>query len=170
MFPVSACMYFPHVQTLMSMISSYSDCLAGILVDLSRRDVKDKRPGFAKPYWPEELSDLKRLSVQAPNLWSLNGRLKYKGAIRLARVNFEKGVNDKLADKLQQGDLKGIWDKWNTVFGVASSHNASIEGDIDLIVMANEFAHYFARNFLNSSDNVMLKNKFEIVYKSMLVL
>ena len=53
------------------MINSYSDCLAGILVDLSRRVVKYKRPGFTKPYWSEELSDLMRFSVQAHNIWSM---------------------------------------------------------------------------------------------------
>ena len=32
-------------------------------------------------------------------------------------------------------------------------------------MIANEFAHYFAGNFVNSSNNVMLKNEFETVYK-----
>ena len=64
------CAYFDH----MSMINSYSDCSAGILEDLSRRVVKYWRPCFTKPYWSEELSDLKKLSVQAHNIWSLNGR------------------------------------------------------------------------------------------------
>ena len=50
------------------MINNYSDCLAGILADSSRHDVKYKRPGFNKPYWSVELSDLKRLSVQAHNI------------------------------------------------------------------------------------------------------
>ena len=59
------------------MINSYSDCLAGILVDSSRRVVKYKRPDFTKPHWSEELSNIKTLSVQAHNLWSLNGCPSY---------------------------------------------------------------------------------------------
>ena len=47
------------------MINNYSDCLADIIVDSSRRVVKFKRPGFTKPYWSEKLSDLKRLSVSS---------------------------------------------------------------------------------------------------------
>ena len=35
----------------------------------------------------------------------------------------------------------------------------------DPSVIVSEFAHYFAGNFVNSSDNVMLKTKFETVYK-----
>ena len=92
-------------------------------------------------------------------------KLRCEKAIRLARVNFEKGVSDKLADKLHQGDVKGFWGKWNILFDVASNHNASIEGYTDPTVIANEFAHYFAKNFVNSSENVMLKNKFETVFK-----
>ena len=106
------------------MINNYSNCLAGILVNSSRRVVKYKRPGFAKPYWLEELSDLQRLSVQAHNLWSYNNygrprygilnddrllcKSSYKRAIRLVRVNFEKSVSDKLTDNLLQGDVKGF--------------------------------------------------------------
>ena len=61
----------------MSVVNNYSDCLAGILIGSSRCVVKYKRPGFTKPYWSEELSDFKRLSVQAHNLWSLIGRPRY---------------------------------------------------------------------------------------------
>ena len=117
--------------------------------------------------------------MQAHYIWSLNGRprygilndnrllckSKYKRAIRLARVKFEKEVSDKLANKLLQGDVKGFGGKWNTVWGVASNQNASIEGNTDPTVIANEFAHYFAGNFVNSSDNVMLKINFETVYE-----
>ena len=35
------------------------------------RVVKYKKPGFTKPYWSQELSDLKRLSVQAHNIFGL---------------------------------------------------------------------------------------------------
>ena len=51
------------------------------------------------------------------------------------------------------------------MLGVASNHNASIEGKTDPTEIANEFAHYFVGNFVNSSNNVMLINKFETVYK-----
>ena len=170
----------------MYIINNYSNSLAGILLYSSRRVVKYKRPGFTEPYWSEELSDLKRLSVQVNSIWSLNGRPKYgilndnrllyksryERAIRLAKVNFEKGVSDKLADELLQCDVMGFWSDWNTVLKVASNHDASIEGNTDPTVIANESAHYFAGNFVNSSDNVKLKNKFELYrpIKSMLVL
>ena len=36
---------------------------------------------------------------------------------------------------------------------------------LTLLLITNEFAHYFAGNFVNSSSNVMLNNKFETVYK-----
>ena len=93
--------------------------------------------------------------MQAHNIWSLNGRPRYRiltyngllcklrceKAIRLVRVNFEKGVSDKLADKLHQGDVRGFWGKWNILFDVESNHNAFIEGNTDPTVIANEFAH-----------------------------
>ena len=56
------------------------------------------------------------------------------------------------------------------MFGVASNHNASIEGNTDPTVIANEFVHYFAGNFVNSSDNFMLKINLKLYIKSMLVL
>ena len=74
----------------------------------------------------------------------------FKKAIRLAMVNIENGVSDKLADKLQQSD-KGFCSQWNAVFRVASNHNTSVEGNTDPSVIVNEFVHYFAGNFFNFS-------------------
>ena len=58
--------------------------------------------------------------------------------------------------------MKGFWGKWNTVFKVASNHNAYTEGNTDPTVITNEFIHYYAGNFVNS-DNFMLKNKFKTI-------
>ena len=51
------------------------------------------------------------------------------------------------------------------MFGVGSNHNASFECNTNPIVIANKHAYYFAGKFVNSYDNVMLKNKIETVYK-----
>ena len=68
------------------------------------------------------------------NNYRLLCKSRYRKAIRLARVNFEKGVCDKLADKLLLGDVKSFWGRWNTVLEVASNRNAFIDGNTDTTV------------------------------------
>lgn len=97
-------------------ISKFRDKLAQLLTKNAAVYVKRKVYGVTKPYWPDALSKLKRLAVEAHVAWNVNGRLRhvilndslllcetcYKRALRCACDNFVHSVNEILVIKLMQ--------------------------------------------------------------------
>jgi hypothetical protein len=145
-----------------------------ILHDAAKLCFPIRGKGFQKHYWSDELSNLKRLSIQAHIVWRdagspRNGPLndnrllckqRYKHAMREAKRNAVKKVNNKLVNDLLINDLKSFWKFWNAKF---SNHIPSkrIIGDLSNSVdICQGFAEQFKTNFVDSGDNIALKNKF----------
>ena len=117
------------------LINKFSDYLASILVNTASCEVKRKIHGVTKPFWSSELTELKRLSVEAHRVWLFNGRPRsgmsndnrllcksmYNITICLTRKNFEHGLSNRLASKILESDCKDFWAMWNSVFGTKNA-------------------------------------------------
>jgi exonuclease III len=160
-------------------LCTFCDNLASCVKSAAENSVEAKSPGIKKPYWSSELSDLKRLSIEAHVNWEANGRPKsgfandnrlmckyrYKRAIRVARYNFEHNLSNKLADKLLKGDSRSFWSIWNAEFGNSKFVNASIGGICDDAKIAQGFADSFSNNFYDSASNDKLMKRFLSAYE-----
>ena len=85
------------------LISALCDQITFLLKDAAREAVKKEKTNVTKPYWSEELSKLKRLSIEAHTVWVMHGRpyqgiindnrlpckSRFKKAIRQIRCNFD---------------------------------------------------------------------------------
>ena len=83
-----------------------------------------------KPFWSDELSDLKVASIDAYNIWINSGRpfsglinklrldckYKYKSAIKNAGLEFELNQDDEISQLYLKKDMDNFWKKWNSRF------------------------------------------------------
>ena len=165
-----------------STVNEFSDELAGILKDCANYGVKQKIAGLAKPYWSHELTELKRLSIEAHAGWVAQGRprfgvvndnrllckARYKQAFRLARRNFENNVSDRLALKLLHGNSKSFWAEWKAKFGSTKVSNVEVGGNVSPDMVAQGFADYFKGNYCDSAVNIKLKERYMAAYESLI--
>jgi hypothetical protein len=182
-YPHLSCCFPCHCSNHNVCINTFAEQLMNILKDAADSGVKHKVAGYAKPYWSDDLSMLKRLSVEAHLAWVAQGRprfgavndnrllckSRYKHAFRLARRNFERSVSDKLAAKLLNGDSKSFWAEWNAKFVASKNANYEISGITSPDVISQGFAKYFSVNFCDSNANINMRDKFNNVYDKLVV-
>jgi len=89
-----------------------------------------QRHGPLKPYWCEELQELKKASIDAYNLWMLcdrprdgivnrmriESKYKYKHALRAAGRKDNLDFNDKLSELYLAKHMDDFWIQWNRKF------------------------------------------------------
>ena len=143
------------------LISAFYDQIAFFLKDVARVAVKEKKTNVKKPHWSEELSKLKRLSIEVHTVWVMHGRphqgiindnrllckSRFKKAIRQARCNFDWSVNNSMADKLVHGDYKSFMAKWHSVLSSAKVNSVNFSAYNCVADVTQELANCFEKNF-----------------------
>jgi len=102
------------------------------------------RHGAFKPYWCEELQELKKplSSIDAYNLWKFCDRLrdgivnrlrieskyKYKHALRAAACKDNLEFDDKLSELYLTKNMDDFWDQWNRKFSKRTKSATNING------------------------------------------
>ena len=138
------------------------------------------RPTMSKDYWDVGLTNSKKASFDAFCLWRDVGRpssgpvhdlkvkthFQYKGAIRKAKKQFDKNRCDRIHDNLLQGDNNRFWESWQDLHGKRSNNITRINGNIDDLDIANDFAASLKKIYddANSDQAGLLSSKFELLY------
>ena len=153
--------------------------MASVLYQAAKVCFQSKCKGFRKHYWSNNLNNLKQLSIASHQAWKEGGsprngvlndnrllcKKRYKCAIREAKRNAGKKVNDKLIKDLVTNDQKSFWKHWKVNFNQKVSSKRVIENLSDNRDISQGFGDYFKNNVINFSENIDLKNKFLDVYE-----
>ena len=153
----------------------YND-IVGALQRAERITIPRVPQNSLKPFWNEQLDELKEKSVFWGRMWTNAGRprsgelfkikvncsLKYKMAIRQALYDFDHSFDDELYDHFVSKEPKQFWKCWNKKFrrGVASSKPTYINGLDNDDKIAAEFAKTFSAVYYNSYDDKDSMDKF----------
>jgi len=128
---------------------------------------------FFKSFWTDELTDLKRASVEAYQLWKmcdqpktglvnklrLEAKYKYKIALRKAMMDECMELDDEISNLYLQKDINKFWRKWNAKFNVKSMKPSNVNGMSRDEDIANCFSNSFSSVYFNSyQDNSPLIN------------
>ena len=125
-----------------------------------------KTHGVAKHFWSEELSALKRKSVDAFALWKSAGcpksghlfleknhaHLQYKRALRKSKKDCAHDISDELSYDLLSHDSNRFWKNWNKI----ESRNCDVscvDGNISHKDIANAFSSTFRKVYDNADTN-----------------
>lgn len=120
-----------------------------------------------KPYWIDELDNLKSDSIFWHNLWTQAGRpssgvlhrirlsckAKYKLAIRAAYANFENKLSEELSVHFMKKNIPDFWKTWNSKFKKNVCKRVNLDGCTNDEETANKFAAHFNNVFCKSSDD-----------------
>ena len=129
-----------------------------------------------RSFWTDELSDLKRASINCTNFWKSQGSptsgpvydckknccMKYKTAIRRSKKENEKHRNDHMYSDLLNHDTNSFWKSWNSLNRVGDSIVSRIDGETEEGNIANAFASYFQSVYSghDSPEHELLKDDF----------
>ena len=111
-----------------------------------------------RPFWTEELDDLKAKSVFWHRIWQDSGRpsngalhqikistqLKYKLAIRQSFVDFENRHTDELHMHFLNKNVPEFWKVWNRNFNKSVISHVTINGSVNDQQVADAFAVHFS--------------------------
>ena len=137
-----------------------------------------RRHGLAKPFWTDELNDLKKKSFDAHRLWlssdsprsgpiyieKIRTNSQYKLMLRKCKRECNNNISDDLANNLLSKDNNSFWKNWNKLKGGNVSSSSIIDGSISHDDIANTFASYFKSVYSKSNADDVLKQKFESSY------
>ena len=140
----------------------YSDIVNAIFT--ADKSLPRRKHGIAKPFWSSELSDLKRRSIDACNLWKLAGcprsgdifrekcraNVAYKSAIRSAKKVKMTEKNDSLYLSLSSRDTNTFWRNYKKLNGKVNNA-CRIDGYVDDAEIANSFKNTFSKVYANGN-------------------
>ena len=129
-------------------------------------------PNAQRSFWNPELDELKEASIECDIHWKSIGRPKmgpafecwkkcrfsYKSAIRRAKAENDKAMNEALLNDLANKDGVAFWKKWNSINKAGNLISSRINGETDEKGIAEKSAFPF-----RISDNpafVSLKERF----------
>jgi hypothetical protein len=156
------------------MINEYYASIVKALSLVSRATIPAIPAMSLRPFWTEELDDLKAKSVFWHRVWQDAGRpsngalhqvkvscqLKYKLAIRQAFVNFEHRHTDDLNRHFLNKNIPEFWKVWNKKFSKSVASQVTLNGSNNDQDIADAFAVHFVDVFsaspvhvYNSRDN-----------------
>ena len=149
-------------------INSYYENIVAALHDAARTSIKRMPHHSLKPFWNEELDKLKHDSIFWHNLWTEAGRpssgvlqsirlsckARYKLGLRNAYSQFENSLSDEMCHHFMNKRIPEFWKTWNANFKKNISKKININGHINDVDVANEFAAHFKRVFSSSGDDV----------------
>jgi exonuclease III len=144
-----------------STINEYYVAIIEALLQASQVTVPSIPAKSLRPFWTDELDDLKAKSVFWFRIWQDSGRppsgtlhqikastqLKYKLAIRQAFVDFENRHTDELHMHFLNKSLPEFWKVWNKKFNKSVASHVSINGSVNDQQIADAFAVHFSDVF-----------------------
>ena len=116
------------------------------------------KPGVHKHWWTPKLDDLKKQCIDASDLWKYYGRprsgdinknriqckMRYKNAIKEARLNADMQLNDKLYEHLCNKNDIEFWKAWRKRFCTRNLQPTGIlNGQTGSDNVRNEFTNYY---------------------------
>ena len=142
------------------------------------------RAGTKKDWWSEELTDLKRQSIEIQTLWLAQGRpnqgpihierlrvrAAFRRAIRAAQRAPKQASWDKLHSALEQNDTNDFWNSWRTLYNKKNSRFAPVvDGCSGKEDIADTFKKSFERNSVpNNQEKVdELNARFSTKYREL---
>lgn len=127
-----------------------------------------------KPYWNEELNQLKDISISMHSAWKSAGsprsgiindaRMKAKNDYKMAIKHFQCECDHNFADDL--GNLyiskqtKNFWKLWASKHKKRPVNTFSIEGQSDHKCIAEKFKNYYSQIYVNSNEDKSAVNEF----------
>ena len=139
-------------------IDCYYETVVTALYQASSKAIMRIPNKSLKPFWNEELDNLKSDSIFWHNMWieagkpnsgilqqiRLSCKAKYKPGIRDAYANYENRLTDELQVHFQNQKFPELWKTWNTKFRKNITKHININGHTDDNSIANEFAKHFS--------------------------
>ena len=133
------------------------------------------RPGVEKDWWTENLTELRKKSIEIQNLWVRQGRPRqgptqaerlraraaYKRAIRAAQRAPKQAIWDRLHTTLSENDSNTFWKSWKKIYNKNKSHLAPVvDGCSSHENIADAFKESFRKNSTpNNTDSVKSLDK-----------
>ena len=133
-------------------------------------------PVIHKPYWSEEISDLKRKSIDCCNKWREDGcprsgdvyqckrrcSLEYKKAIKAAKAEYDSRINYDLHDHLASLDNDAFWKVWRNQIKERNPLSTRVDGETSERGIAEAFRVHFQRVYSNHNtpEHESLKSQF----------
>ena len=166
----STCNVSQHCHVLESYF--HDICNAIVKADLT---LPRKKHGVARHFWSDELTDLKQKSIDSCELWKLAGcprsgpifcekqksHYNYKIAVRRAKKDANKEVNNDLNDALASHDYNTFWKRFNST-NANSENVCRIDGFVDEQQISNSFKNTFSNvyNAPKTEAHVNLDKRF----------
>jgi hypothetical protein len=135
---------------------------------------------FQKPWWSELLSNLKKASIEASDVWKHNGRpmtgplyeskkgahYMYKNEIHKNYNKCKDTMNDSLYQSLCTKDSVNFWKSWRSINKVNVDPVPRVDGSTNTEDIANVFSNHFQKTFCDVSSPAHddLQNEFEQLY------
>ena len=133
-------------------------------------------PALHRPYWSEELNELKRASIDCCSYWKANGSpksgpiydckrsctLKYKSGIRDAKKTQDGLINEALHERLTERNYDSFWKIWRDQNREADSLVARVDGESTEQGIAEAFRVHFGKVYSNNDTSAhrSLKSEF----------
>ena len=134
-------------------------------------------PNIHRSYWSDELSELKRASIECTDFWKNSGRpnsgpvylckknchYRYKIALRKHKASSQNERVEKMYTDLVNSDKNSFWKSWNSFNRTDNSIASRICGETDEKNISNVFASYFESVYggNDTPEHVALKNDFD---------
>jgi len=154
-------------------VNSCIDCLYNEIVSVigtcASAAVPKTRKGFYKFWWDEELDLLKEAAMNANNIWKAVGkpkqgqvfvnrqqtRLQYRRKIREGQKLQTNTYTNELHDALIKKNSTTFWNCWKSKFGSDRNKCEQVDGSVDAVTVANNFARHFSSTFTCNNTNRM---------------
>ena len=133
-------------------------------------------PISQRSFWTDELTNLKRESVECTNYWRSIGsprhgpafeckkkcQLLYKSKIRREKNNDAKKKSDTLHSDLLEKQGISFWKTWNKINQTGNSLSTRVDGETEGPAIANSFATYFESVYSghDTFEHEQLRDKF----------
>lgn len=124
-------------------------------------------PCAQKPYWSRELTDLKRLSMEAYDLWLRSGkassgpnyenmkgaRYAYRNCLRREKARNSKLSNDAMYQGLVDKEPHQFWNAWKNLNKCKISSAPRIDGCVNDNDIASAFSETFSNVYTNNDSS-----------------
>ena len=140
-------------------------------------------PGVEKNWWSQNLSELKRKSVEIHKLWASQGRpargpihlervrvrVAYRAAIKAAQRAPKQKAWNKIHSAMEHSETNNFWSSWKSLYNENKNNFAAVvNGCSSRKTIADEFRKSFINNAKpnNASKVEELNKKFESQYRT----
>jgi len=145
-------------------INEYYNCIVEVLSQCMSTCVPRVKNNFYKSFWTDELSELKKASIDAHALWKLcdrprtgivnkmriDSKIKYKAAYKKAALYADMEIDDEISGLYFKKDMNRFWRKWHTKFYKEATIPSSVDGVSGSAGIAEAFCSSFSAVYYDS--------------------